>query len=529
MKKGRSNRTLLIGSMALVLALALVFAIALPISGLAKSQEQSTLRKTTPAGAWESIPVTTSGIAVQGRAMTLDASGTPQITYITTDQVLHYSSWDGSAWTSETVATGVTPAPGIIVQDPAGVLHIAFMKPGPEVWYATRSGGVWNTEKVEDVAINPWLAFDQAGHPYILFQDDRPLPPDGGGWGLVLYTRSGGAWTHETVALRKCGSDCAYMLVIDKTDKIHISYADDGTIRYIYKDGGNWITEPVSASGLVPWLAADGSGVPKMAYTLPGPDVMLAERSGGARWTSSLVDGDMVALPSIAFDRFDNVHLAYCDQRPVPPNGPGYGLKYAFKTATGWSIQEVDGMTACNTAWLALDKTGNPSILYYDTANLQLKYAQWKATVTSQAIPTSGGSLTSGVDQTAYTFPPATFSAPVTVTHTPLFGGSQPAAPELFGTGHGFEVEATYTNSGNPAELAPGKTYSLTIHYIHPELGMVDESSLALYYWNGNAWVAEPSSLLDTTANSVSSTPNHFGIWAVLGETHSIFLPVVFR
>ena len=34
---------------------------------------------------------------------------------------------------------------------------------------------------------------------------------------------------------------------------------------------------------------------------------------------------------------------------------------------------------------------------------------------------------------------------------------------------------------------------------------------------------------VDTAANIITATPNHFSLWAVLGETRRVFLPVTLR
>lgn len=53
------------------------------------------------------------------------------------------------------------------------------------------------------------------------------------------------------------------------------------------------------------------------------------------------------------------------------------------------------------------------------------------------------------------------------------------------------------------------------------------ESTLALYAWDGSQWVKEPSSAVDGAANVVTATPDPFSLWAVLGETCRVYLPLV--
>jgi hypothetical protein len=92
-----------------------------------------------------------------------------------------------------------------------------------------------------------------------------------------------------------------------------------------------------------------------------------------------------------------------------------------------------------------------------------------------------------------------------------------------------FDLTAVFTPSGEPAVLASGKTYNLTVSYTDQERGPVKEDTLALHFWDGANWVKEPSSVVNGVANMVSATPNHFSRWAVLGETEVVYLPLVLR
>ena len=144
-------------------------------------------------------------------------------------------------------------------------------------------------------------------------------------------------------------------------------------------------------------------------------------------------------------------------------------------------------------------------------------------------ITTEGGTLVSASDGTTYTFPAGTFTDTVTITHTPRRSGL-PAAPEgLVGIGHGYEIGAVYAASGQSAQPAPGRTYSVTVQYSNAERGMAIEGTLALYAWDGSGWVKEPTSTVDATANRVTATPDHFSLWAIFGQTRRLFLPAVLK
>jgi len=141
-------------------------------------------------------------------------------------------------------------------------------------------------------------------------------------------------------------------------------------------------------------------------------------------------------------------------------------------------------------------------------------------------IPTSGGLLVaSGI---VMDFPPNTFTDTAVVTHTSRSAADAPSpGNDLTGIGHFFDVDATYESTGLPAQPASGKAYTVTVSYSDEEKGPAIESTLAFYYWDGGQWVKEPSSQVDAVNNTVTATPNHMSLWAVLGETRRVYLPLV--
>jgi len=58
----------------------------------------------------------------------------------------------------------------------------------------------------------------------------------------------------------------------------------------------------------------------------------------------------------------------------------------------------------------------------------------------------------------------------------------------------------------------------------------MDEANLALYYYDGLQWMKEPSSAVDTVANTITATPDHFSLWGILAPgNYEIYRPVVLR
>jgi len=153
--------------------------------------------------------------------------------------------------------------------------------------------------------------------------------------------------------------------------------------------------------------------------------------------------------------------------------------------------------------------------------------ATWRISRISGTIGTGGGSLTSYHGDTTIEIPAGAITDTIVITHTPAYG--MPPGGNVAGIGHVFDVTAVYSNTGQPAQIAPGQTYTITVQYTDAEKGPAIENTLALYYWDSSQWVKEPSSVVDTIANKVTATPDHFSLWAVLGETRRVYLPLIMR
>lgn len=158
--------------------------------------------------------------------------------------------------------------------------------------------------------------------------------------------------------------------------------------------------------------------------------------------------------------------------------------------------------------------------------------------VSAQVGP-SGGTLASPGDGTTYTFAPGTFgsvayaaiasAAVVTVTHVPKDANAAPATGTLVGIRHFYDA---YARDASGQYVQPQKPYTVTIQYGPIDLASsrARESTLALYRWNGTTWVREPTSRVDTEADTITANPTRFSTWAVLGEPAKIrLLPVIMK
>jgi hypothetical protein len=146
---------------------------------------------------------------------------------------------------------------------------------------------------------------------------------------------------------------------------------------------------------------------------------------------------------------------------------------------------------------------------------------------TTALLPTSGGTLDATVGRGAYQFPPGAFADTAVVTHTLRIGNDLPPAPIHTRIGPAFAITATYSATGQLAQ--PALPITLTVGYTDSERGPAVADTPALYYWDGSAWVKEPSSVLDQTARTVTAASKHLGVWALMGDARRALLPIVRR
>jgi hypothetical protein len=146
----------------------------------------------------------------------------------------------------------------------------------------------------------------------------------------------------------------------------------------------------------------------------------------------------------------------------------------------------------------------------------------WFAPPETASISPAGGVLTSTLDQTTYTFPAGTFTTTADITHIAQLPSSLPPTGDLLNIGHAFHITTT-------AEPAAEQSYTVAVKYDDWQKGPVLENTLALYWWNGSAWIKEPTSTIDADHNLVKATPKHMSLWAVLGQTYQnhVYLPLI--
>ena len=155
-------------------------------------------------------------------------------------------------------------------------------------------------------------------------------------------------------------------------------------------------------------------------------------------------------------------------------------------------------------------------------------------------IGAQGGALDFG--DVRYEFGPGTYTADTFVLHTPLpdnptlvlcgVPGSRPAASaprapgDVVNVGEPFDFTAAYSDTLQIAQ--PAQPYTLTVTY---DEAAVVEDTLALYRWDGQAWVPVPGGVRDPAANTVTAVLSTLGTYALRGEApaqmYPLYLPLL--
>jgi phosphonate transport system substrate-binding protein len=125
---------------------------------------------------------------------------------------------------------------------------------------------------------------------------------------------------------------------------------------------------------------------------------------------------------------------------------------------------------------------------------------------------------------TTVEIPPELVTQTLQLSYTPLAGVTY--APAGRGDlGCAFDLRAVVSGTLQTVTSLAGP-YTMTVVYGDDQAGWASEGSLALYFWDGEQWVREPSSVVNGADNTIVAAPDHFSRWAVLG-TPKVFLPIV--
>ncbi|WP_129672020.1 hypothetical protein [Candidatus Chloroploca sp. Khr17] len=144
--------------------------------------------------------------------------------------------------------------------------------------------------------------------------------------------------------------------------------------------------------------------------------------------------------------------------------------------------------------------------------------------------PDREATLTIPDEGMAYLFPSGTFTETVTFTHTPQPTTNLPATGGRRSSGYAFTLTAVATSSGAPTQPAPGQAFTLTIEPL--EVGSLIPATCGLWRWDeaSATWTQDGiTSTVSEDGTRLTATISHLSLFAVLGESHQVYLPFVQR
>jgi hypothetical protein len=208
----------------------------------------------------------------------------------------------------------------------------------------------------------------------------------------------------------------------------------------------------------------------------------------------------------------------------------------------------VNDAVASLPSWWGCDTDNNGAyvVCQLPAGSYKVRCAGNNAVMGSIWVDVAAGTATSGVTctlglnllalagetaslspQTTISVGPGVFTDVVTTIYTPHL-----IIPigDMRNVGVFYELGAAYAGNHQPARPQPGQHYTVRVNYQQEYVPTdINEAGLAVYYWNGSAWIRELSSFVDVVANTVTASPNHFSLWAVLYREGGVYLPILFK
>jgi hypothetical protein len=281
---------------------------------------------------------------------------------------LKYAYQTGSGWQTE-----VVDGPGDVGKYPSldldanGYPHVSYVdEKNNKLWYAYRDGSGWHLTNLSVYcpiasprSLSP-LKIDSQGYPHLLcFAYD-------GNEIYHLYLDASG-W-HPQLVVITTGTEKDISLVLDKSDRPHISYVSNG-FRYAYQDEAGWHKESVdissTESGNFNSIDLDDHGNPRISYFVDWTSLRFAYRDN-LGWHTQIVDtvGSASPASSMELDSFGYAHIVYYDVYGI--------LKYAVQDSTGFHVQILDDRSGGYGNAIALDSLNQPQIAYSGLNNSHL-------------------------------------------------------------------------------------------------------------------------------------------------------------
>ena len=345
----------------------------------------------TTALAWQIETVETGWRVGNHCSIAVDDSNRAHISYSgSAPSGLRYAKWTGTDWNIETADSshwGV--ARTSIALDDDGLPHISYRAAGAGrgLKYARLTDTGWELERIETlpsgVGEYSSIAIDDSGRPHIAYGT-------GTGANLRYAFFTGSEWLKETVdSVGVVGYYCsialqsgttAYISYMDGSPSIDLKLATHTWKRFRIAEP-RWQFEMVDTVGEAAWgtsIAIGSDGFPQIAYFARVPWEVRVARWTGSEWIiesiASLTQGG--GRTSIALDSYGYAHVTY-------HNKISGALKHAYWDGSFWQTEMIDNRDIVPGRYnsVAVDRENNVHVAYcsyLDTVSLdsELRYAK---------------------------------------------------------------------------------------------------------------------------------------------------------
>ena len=271
--------------------------------------------------------------------MVVDGNDELHVAYSSQGEKLVYQHFDGQDWNGGVVSSYARFAPVGIAVDSNNLPHISYSQTGQ--WcgnglrLASFDGSAWTTQSVDagtNKGCDSSIVIDDNDHVYIAYQDRDNSK-------LKFATNKSGSWLSYSPDASSFGNNMypgySTSLAMDEQGQFHIAHYDSDNEDLRYSTGvpnGQWANSIVDASGNTgknPSIAVDAAGDLHIVYSSwSGFDLKYAtlKPSSSSSWQkSSIQTQDMVGDSNAIYIDNGMIHVAYSDDSNDV-------LKYATKS-----------------------------------------------------------------------------------------------------------------------------------------------------------------------------------------------------
>lgn len=472
-----------------------------------------------------------------------------------------------------TFAEGVWQTPVIIAQN--GTYSDASMQ-----WLPQRTHPVISA----DGRVIAYVGY--TGVTYDVYTVER-LPA--GGWGAPTLRSTGLGNTHNAISLSQDGNSLAlasyslfgvdHVYVMSRTgegwsapvrvsneggaqeggglpslsgDGRKLAYIQNARAFFAERNGSGW-SRPQQVTDNNWWdgdsvrfvqMAADGRSIiywllRNEGTIMTSQDLYVMRRAGGVWGTPQKVTPTPVLpITDVNLDSFasdaQGTRLVY--SRPITVSDPSLGpvvvashLDVSEWREGAWQTERLVEGQGEYRMWPRLTPDGKTLTFAGGSHTWQMKSDIPPTSIplptsTSALIPIGGGLLFSEIDQAGYLLGPGTFTDTVRLTHSQVDAPTPPAGQ--IGIGRAFTVSAVYSDSEQLAQ--PTLPFTLTIGYDGLGPTSAISGTLCLWWMAVQGWT-RLDSMDDPLAKQVTTRLDHLSLFALFGETHQLFLPMLAR